>query len=96
MLMSSGYSIDHFGREHFTRVESVWEANSKIRLNGLAAANTIGEKLPMFVISQKAPDVARILESFPADTHHRIKAGWSRGYERSTTNFKSEGCSYHR
>ena len=50
--------------------------NSKIRLTGLAAANMIGEKLPMFVIgkSQK-PHCLKHIESLPC-RYRAQKKSW--------------------
>ena len=51
--------------------------NSKIRITGLAAANSLGDQLPMFVIGKsKAPRCFKNVTSFYVDTDLRRKAGW--------------------
>ena len=52
----------------------------KIRITGLAAANAVGSKLPMFAIGKaKKPrtENKRTLRHFLADIVHRKKAGWT-------------------
>ena len=43
--------------------------HSKIRIIGLAAANAVGNKLPLFVIG-------KTLKNFPVDIDHKERAGW--------------------
>ena len=51
--------------------------HSKIRITGLAAADTIGNKLPTFVIGKaKNPSVLKTLRNFPVDIDHKERAGW--------------------
>ena len=47
--------------------------NSKIRITGLAAANSVGDKLPMFVIGKSNAPRSYL---YHADTDLRRKAGW--------------------
>ena len=51
--------------------------NSKIRITGLAAANSVGDKLPMFAIGKsKAPTASKMSHLYHANTDLRRKAGW--------------------
>ena len=50
--------------------------NSKIRITGLAAANSVGEKLPMFVIGKsKAPRCFKNVTSLPC-IYRSQKKSW--------------------
>ena len=50
--------------------------NSKIRITGLAAANSVGDKLPMFVIGKsKAPRCFKNVRSLPC-RYRSQKKGW--------------------
>ena len=51
--------------------------NSKIRITGLAAANSLGDKLPMFVIEKSRHQGAlKMSHIYHADTDLKRKAGW--------------------
>ena len=51
--------------------------NSKIRITGLAAANSVSDKLSMFVIGKsKAPRCFKMSHLYYADTDLRRKAAW--------------------
>ena len=52
--------------------------HSKIRITGLAAANAVGSKLPMFVISKaKKPRCFKNIKTLPCRYRAQKKAGWT-------------------
>ena len=63
---------------HLKSEKCVGGKHSKIRLTGLAVANALGDKLPMFVIGKaKSPRCFKNLKSMPVATADRKKAGWT-------------------
>ena len=55
--------------------------HSKIRITGLAAANVVGNELPMFclcllLVKQKIQAVLKTLRNFPLDIDLKERAGW--------------------
>ena len=51
--------------------------HSKIRITGLAAANAVGSKLPMFVIDKaKKPRCFKNIKTLPCRYRAQKKAGW--------------------
>ena len=51
--------------------------HSNIRITALAAANAVGNKLPMFVIGKaKNPRILKALRNFPVDIDHKERAGY--------------------
>ena len=51
--------------------------HSKIRITGLAAANAVGNKLPMFVIGKtKNPRCFKNIKKLPCRYRSQIIAGW--------------------
>ena len=51
--------------------------HSKTRMTGLAAANPVGNKLPVFVIGkQKIQGTIKTLRNFPVNIDHKERAGW--------------------
>ena len=70
--------------------------HSKIRLTGMAAANALGEKLPMFVIGKSAkPRCFSGVRNIPCRYRAQPKAGWiasflRRGLENWTASLKEK------
>ena len=58
--------------------------HSKIRITDLAAANAVGNKLPVFVFCKaKNQGVLKTLRNFPVDIDHKERAGWIVFYLRN-------------
>ena len=80
------YNADKFGffyqclpsKSYHLKTEKCSDGkHNKIRITSLAAANAVGNKLPMFVIGKaKSQSVLKTLRNFPVDIDHKERAEW--------------------
>ena len=82
--LENNYNTDDFGLFYQCLPEKFYQLKTekcsggkyiKIRITGLAAANAVGNILPMFIIG-KAKGVLKTLRNFPVDIDHKERSGW--------------------